>query len=116
MIYTNSVNVLMAHSIFFLVVGSLLLAYLGNDKTVLHFRWAKFRPSSMRNPHGPQLLTNHARTCRAAAWQSRLIRGCIAGMKTILQVLTGKASTGLPLTVAANGRTAGPAGASTGRC
>jgi len=39
----------MAHSIFFLVVGSLLLAYLGNDKTVLHFRWGTFRQCSMRH-------------------------------------------------------------------
>ena len=32
------------HSIFFLTVGSLLLLYLGNDKTVLHFRFFPDHP------------------------------------------------------------------------
>lgn len=32
------------HSIFFLTVSSLLLLYLGNDKTVLHFRFVADHP------------------------------------------------------------------------
>jgi hypothetical protein len=34
----------MAHWAFAFAVTGLLVAYLGNDKTVLHFRWAALHP------------------------------------------------------------------------
>ena len=38
----------MAHWVFAFAVTGLLVAYLGNDKTVLHFRWASNDASCLR--------------------------------------------------------------------